>query len=69
MLLRQEKSISNIMLPGRIRVKRESVFECDLNLFESEHIIKTPITLQIGISILSIQIVLNTVILGALLEV
>jgi len=37
------------MLPGRIRVKRESVFECDLNLFESEHIIKTLITLQIGI--------------------
>ena len=40
------------MLPGRIRVKRESVFECDLNLFWSEHIIKTPITLQIGIKIL-----------------
>ena len=41
--------MSNIMLPRRIRVKRESVLECDLNLFGSEHIIKTPITLQIGI--------------------
>ena len=37
------------MLPARIRVKRELVFECDLNLFWSKHIIKTPITLQIGI--------------------
>jgi len=36
------------MLPGRICVKRESVFECDLNLFGGEHIIIL-ITLQIGI--------------------
>ena len=37
------------MLPGRIRVKRESVFECDLNLFGSEHIIKIPICKVIGV--------------------